>query len=62
LFICNCKDFKENIDIIILSLIHLQGTTGKGTQLKQMKYCPWCGKKLQKMKRKKKESFWSKLF
>ena len=48
--ICNCQDWKENIDRanagFVISHVHgLGGYAGK-----QWSYCPWCGKGLEKEK------------
>jgi hypothetical protein len=60
---CSCDDWIDNIDILILSQMHTQTTTGKGYTGKRFSHCPWCGKKLQKLtKRPTKKSFWQKFF
>lgn len=45
--ICNCKDWKANIDIlngpIVLQAIRMGGGGYSG---KPFEYCPWCGKEL----------------
>ena len=45
---CKCKDWKENMPIIDDALI-LQSVHGFGKGLtKFCKYCPWCGKELER--------------
>ena len=45
--VCNCKDWKENIDLMnagfALSTIHGMG----GYEGKPISFCPWCGDTLE---------------
>ena len=47
--ICDCKDWKPNIDIIngyiTMDAMHSWGNKD-GYTGKQFAYCPWCGSKL----------------
>ena len=52
--ICNCKDWKDNIDKINAAIGFLFARnphTYKGYEGKQFIYCPWCSKKLRKEKK-----------
>ena len=43
--ICECDDWKENVDVIdaALFLAHNHGSTDI---IKVFEFCPWCGNKL----------------
>ena len=62
---CTCKKFLDNIDLLNLGFMYMQSQTGKGYTGAKLEYCPWCGKKLQKVQKriyKKKFSFLRWLF
>jgi hypothetical protein len=43
--LCDCKDWKENVEVIDSALV-LAFTHGSTESVKSFEFCPWCGKRL----------------
>lgn len=43
--VCDCEDWKENIETIDSAVMSLF-MRGSKRSVKTFEYCPWCGKKL----------------
>jgi hypothetical protein len=48
---CTCKDWKENIDELNAGFDFMAALFAfrKGYEGKPIEFCPWCGRKLQKI-------------